>query len=61
MSLLHQTDVYRNLEKADRNNRGYGFILVLFCMALAIVVASAILTPTPVGSGINSETWVVGP
>ena len=61
MSLLHQTDVYRNFGKEDRKHHGYGLILALFCMALAIVVASAILAPTPIGSGINSETWFVGP
>ena len=61
MSLAHQTEVYRNLRKADRKHNGYSFILVLLCMALGIVVASAILAPTPVGSGINSETWFVGP
>ena len=61
MSLLRHTDVYRNLGKADRKHCGYGLILTLFCMVLAIVVASAILAPTPVGSGINSDTWFVGP
>jgi hypothetical protein len=61
MSLLDQTDVYRSLGKADRKYHGYSVILVLFCVALAIVVASAILVPTPVGSGINSDTWFVGP
>jgi hypothetical protein len=61
MSTLHHADVYRNLGKADRKHHGYSFILVLFCMALAIVVAAAILAPRPVGSGIDSETWFVGP
>jgi hypothetical protein len=61
MSLLHHTDVYRSLGKADRKYRGYSVILVLFCVALAIVVASAILAPTPVGSGINPDTWFAGP
>ena len=61
MSTLHHTDVYRNPVKADRKHHGYSFILVLFCMVLAIVVAAAILAPTPVGSGINSESWFVGP
>lgn len=61
MSTLHHTEVYQNLGKANRKHHGYGFILVLFCLALAIVVAAAILAPTPVGSGINSETWFVGP
>jgi hypothetical protein len=61
MSLLHQTDVYRNLGKADRKDHGYGFILALFCMALAIVVAAAIFAPAAVGSGIDSNAWFVGP
>lgn len=61
MSLLHQTDVYRNFAKADRKHHGYGFILALFVMALAIVVASAILAPAAIGSGIDSDAWFVGP
>jgi hypothetical protein len=61
MSFVHQTDVYRNLGKAESKRHGYGLILALFCMALAIVVSSAILAPTPIGSGINSEPWFVGP
>jgi len=35
--------------------------MVLFCMALGIVVASAIFAPIPVGEGINTDTWFVGP
>jgi hypothetical protein len=61
MSLLHHTDVYRHVEKVGRKYHGYTFILVLFCTALAFVVASAIFAPTPVGSGINTDTWFVGP
>jgi len=42
MSLLHQTDVYQgSTEKADRKHSGYGFVLALICVALALVVASA--------------------
>jgi hypothetical protein len=48
-------------QKADRQDRDYGFILALVCMALAIVVASAIFAPAPVGSGINfSEITTTG-
>jgi hypothetical protein len=61
MSFLQETQVYRSLQKADRKQRGYGFILALLCVALAILVASAIFAPTPVGSGISNETWFVGP
>ena len=57
MSLLYHTS-----EKADLKRPDYGFILTLVCMALALVVASAIFTPAPVGSGINfSEITSVGP
>ena len=51
MSLLYHT-----YQKADLKDRDYGFILALVCMALAIVVASAIFAPAPVGSGINFST-----
>jgi hypothetical protein len=48
-------------QKADLQYRDYGFILALVCMALAIVVASAIFAPAPVGSGINfSEITTTG-
>ena len=61
MSLLTDTR-----EKADLKHRGYGFILAgfilaLVCLALGLVVASAIFAPMPVGAGINSESWFVGP
>ena len=57
MSLLYHTS-----EKVDLQWPDYGFILTLVCMALAVVVASAIFTPAPVGSGINfSEITSVGP
>jgi hypothetical protein len=62
MSLLHQTDVYQaSNEKAERKLSSYGFVLVLVCMALALVVASVIFTPAPVGSGIGDEIQFVGP
>jgi hypothetical protein len=60
MSLLHQTDVYRDLRKTDRKYHGSTLILVLICLAFALVLASAILAPTP-GSGVNNESWFVGP
>ena len=54
MSLLYHT-----YQKADLQDRDYGFILALVCMALAIVVAS--VAPAPVGSGINfSEITTTG-
>jgi hypothetical protein len=73
MSLSHQADLYEgSIQDTDRKHRDYeyrdatgaaaGFILTLVCMALAVVVASAIFTPAPVGSGINfSEITSVGP
>jgi hypothetical protein len=30
-------------------------------MALALVAASAIFKPAPVGTGINDQIWFVGP
>ena len=62
MSLLHRTDVYQYPEKkAARKHHEYGFVLVLVCMALTLVVANAILTPTPVAGGIGDEISLVGP
>ena len=56
MSLLYHT-----YQKADLQDRDYGFILALVCMALAIVVASTIFAPAPVGGGINfSEITTTG-
>jgi hypothetical protein len=48
-------------QRADRKQSHYGFILVLLCMALGLVVASAIFKPAPVGTGINDKVWWVGP
>jgi hypothetical protein len=52
--------VYRTNQTTDFKQRDYGFILVLICMALALLVASAIFTPAPIGSGIASELTTVG-
>jgi hypothetical protein len=50
MSLLQKTDVYQgSQEKAARKRPDYGFILVLICVALALVVASVAFTPASVG------------
>jgi hypothetical protein len=62
MSLLHQTDVYQaSNEKADRKHSAYGFVLALICVALALVVASVMFTPAPVGSGFGGGIIFVGP
>jgi hypothetical protein len=59
MSLSHSTEVYeRQKENADRNDRGYGFILALVCVGLALVLAGAIFAPE---SMRGSETWLVRP
>jgi hypothetical protein len=56
MSLLYHTQ-----ERADLKHRDYGIILTLICMALALVVASVVFGPAPVGTGINNEITSVGP
>jgi hypothetical protein len=49
-------------QRADLKHGDYRFILALVGMALALVVASVVFTPAPVGSGINfSEVTFVGP
>jgi hypothetical protein len=55
MSLVYHT------QEADLQDRDYGFVLALVCMALAIMVASAIFVPAPAGSGISfSEITTTG-
>ena len=59
MTLSHQTDVYETPKAlSDRKRPEYSFVLVLVCMALALVVASA-FPPARVGTGI--EITSVGP
>jgi len=59
MSLLHQTDIYQGSnEKADRKHSGYGFVLALICVALALVLVSVMFTPAAIGSGIGDEILV---
>jgi len=60
MSLLYHSTEKADLKRTDYTDRtDYGFILALFCMVLALVVASAIFRPAPVGTGI--EITDVGP
>jgi hypothetical protein len=59
MSSLHLSET--TTHRADLKHRDYGFVLVLACMVLALVVVSAIFTPAPVGSGINDQISFVGP
>jgi hypothetical protein len=55
------SSLYHTQARIDLKHRDYGFILALVCMALALVVASVIFTPAPIGSGITSEITSVGP
>jgi hypothetical protein len=48
-------------QSADHKRGDYGFILALFCMVLALVVASAIFAPVPIGSEISNQMSLVGP
>jgi hypothetical protein len=67
MSFLYHTHQKTDLEHRDYEYRDAtgafaGFILALVCLALALVVASAVFAPAPVGSGINfNEITSVGP
>jgi len=54
---LYETTKHR----ADLKHRDYGFVLVLVCMVLALVIASAIFAPRPVGSEISNQMSLVGP
>ena len=54
---LHDTKKYR----ADLKRHDYGFVLALICLALALVVASAIFAPVPVGSEISNQMLLIGP
>ena len=59
MSSLNLYDTTKS--KAALKHHDYGFVLALICLALALVIASAIFTPAPVGTGINDQIWFVGP
>ena len=53
MSLLQQAGVYQG----SNEKSGYGFILALICVALALVVASVMFTP----AAVSGEIPLVGP
>jgi hypothetical protein len=59
MSSVHLYETTKR--RANLKHRDYGFILALICVALALVVASAIFKPMPVGSEISNQTLLVGP
>jgi hypothetical protein len=49
MTLLQKTDIYQGSEvKAVRKHPEYGFVLVLICVVLALVVASVMFTPAQI-------------
>jgi hypothetical protein len=59
MPLSHKTGVFEmSAEDGDRKDQGYGFILALLCLALALLVFSAIFTPVAIGSGVGNELYV---
>jgi hypothetical protein len=48
MSSVHLSEA--TTRRADLKHRDYGFVLVLACMVLGLVVASAIFKPAPVAA-----------
>ena len=59
---MSSVQVYETTKhRADLKRRDYGFILVLVCIVLALVVASAIFAPLPAGSEISNQMSLVGP
>lgn len=61
MSLFQSAQVSESQREDTDRNHGYGFVLALVCVVLALVLASAIFTPVSIGSGINDEASLVGP
>ncbi len=61
MSLLQKTDAYQSQNERTDRKPEYGFVLALICAALALVVASAIIAPAPIGNGTSSDILLVGP
>ena len=55
MSLLQKTDVYHGRNEEARRRPEYGFVLVLICIVLALVVANAMFGSSP------GEFPLVGP
>jgi hypothetical protein len=58
MSSVHLSEA--TTHRADPKHRDYGFVLVLACMVLGLVVASAIFKAS-VSAGTNDQVWFVGP
>jgi hypothetical protein len=59
MSSLHFYDTTKS--RTALKHHDHGFVLALVCLALALVIASALFTPAPVGTGINDQIWFAGP
>ena len=55
MSLAH------TIRDAERRHPEYGFFIALVCLALGVLIASALFTPEAVGSGISTESLFIGP
>ena len=53
MSLLQQAGVYQG----SNEKSGYGFILALICVALALAVAGVVFTP----AAVSGEIPLIGP
>lgn len=62
MSMHRSTNIHEIArEVADREQDGYGFIVILACAAVLIAIATAIFAP-PIGSGeVGDVTWLLGP
>jgi len=62
MSMQRSTNIHTIAgEVADREQDGYGFIVVLACAGVLLAIASAFFAP-PIGSGeIGDVTWLLGP
>jgi hypothetical protein len=55
MSLSHRTEVNeRQKEDADRNHSGYGFVLVLVCVGLVVLLA------IPIFDAVAESTTTLG-
>jgi hypothetical protein len=62
MSLAIKTDIYqKEVESTDRKPQSRGFILTLVCIALFLVLASLIFSPSSSNSGQTNAVWLVGP
>jgi hypothetical protein len=51
----------RTQQRTDRKHRDYGIIFTLVCVALALILASAIFAPALLFSGVTGELATIGP